>query len=605
MSLKIDFEPIGRKGEFPEGTTLLENARALGIALLAPCGGQGKCGRCIVKVAQGEVSPPTLTDHRFLSAEQIAKGYRLACQAKPLSDCRIYIPPESLSITQRLQLEGQEIPAKPEPAIATFNLALTPPTLDDLRSDAERVIQSLKIFHGVEASIDFAVLRELPERLRSGDWRLKTVVRKGEIIALLPPEAAPLGLAVDLGTTKIAAFLLDLESGRTLANKGLINPQIPYGEDVISRITYAIQKPGGAAELQKVVVEAINKATEEMCAEVNAHPSHIVEAVVVGNTAMHHLFLGLPVSQLGYAPYVPAVQEPLEVKARELGLRMAPGAVLYMPPIIAGYVGSDHVAALLAAGFDEIEGPALLLDIGTNTEICLVHRERSGRPDKLPLTSLSCASGPAFEGAHITHGMRASPGAIESFCLEDDEVKFQTIGGLPPIGLCGSGILDVVAQLRKAGVIDSSGRMGSHQRVRKANGQLYFVIAERGEGLPPIVFTQKDVREIQLAKGAIRAGIEVLLRERSLSPSELQEVVLAGAFGTYLRPESALEIGMLPKLPLERFRQVGNAAGAGAKAMLISTKMRAKAENLAQQVEYIELAAVPNFAEIFAKAILL
>jgi len=605
LSLKIDFEPIGRKGEFPEGTTLLENARALGIALLAPCGGQGKCGRCIVKVAQGEVSPPTLTDHRFLSAEQIAKGYRLACQAKPLSDCRIYIPPDSLSITQRLQLEGQEIPAKPEPAIATFNLALTPPTLDDLRSDAERVIQSLKIFHGVEASIDFAVLRELPERLRSGDWRLKTVVRKGEIIALLPPEAAPLGLAVDLGTTKIAAFLLDLESGRTLANRGLINPQIPYGEDVISRITYAIQKPGGAAELQKVVVEAINKATEEMCAEVNAHPSHIVEAVVVGNTAMHHLFLGLPVSQLGYAPYVPAVQEPLEVKARELGLRMAPGAVLYMPPIIAGYVGSDHVAALLAAGFDEIEGPALLLDIGTNTEICLVHRERSGRPDKLPLTSLSCASGPAFEGAHITHGMRASPGAIESFCLEDDEVKFQTIGGLPPIGLCGSGILDVVAQLRKAGVIDSSGRMGSHQRVRKANGQLYFVIAERGEGLPPIVFTQKDVREIQLAKGAIRAGIEVLLRERSLSPSELQEVVLAGAFGTYLRPESALEIGMLPKLPLERFRQVGNAAGAGAKAMLISTKMRAKAENLAQQVEYIELAAVPNFAEIFAKAILL
>ena len=605
MSLKIDFEPIGRKGKFPEGTTLLENARALGIALLAPCGGQGKCGRCIVKVAQGEVSPPTLTDHRFLSAEQIAKGYRLACQAKPLSDCRIYIPPDSLSITQRLQLEGQEIPAKPEPAIATFNLALTPPTLDDLRSDAERVIQSLKIFHGVEASIDFAVLRELPERLRNGDWRLKTVVRKGEIIALLPPEAAPLGLAVDLGTTKIAAFLLDLESGRTLANRGLINPQIPYGEDVISRITYAIQKPGGAAELQKVVVEAINKATEEMCAEVNAHPSHIVEAVVVGNTAMHHLFLGLPVSQLGYAPYVPAVQEPLEVKARELGLRMAPGAVLYMPPIIAGYVGSDHVAALLAAGFDEIEGPALLLDIGTNTEICLVHRERSGRPDKLPLTSLSCASGPAFEGAHITHGMRASPGAIESFCLEDDEVKFQTIGGLPPIGLCGSGILDVVAQLRKAGVIDSSGRMGSHQRVRKANGQLYFVIAERGEGLPPIVFTQKDVREIQLAKGAIRAGIEVLLRERSLSPSELQEVVLAGAFGTYLRPESALEIGMLPKLPLERFRQVGNAAGAGAKAMLISTKMRAKAENLAQQVEYIELAAVPNFAEIFAKAILL
>lgn len=597
MKLKIDFEPIGRRGEFPEGITLLESARTLGIALQAPCGGQGKCGRCIVKVAQGEVSPPTPTDHRFLSAGQIAQGYRLACQARPLTDCRIYIPPESLSIAQRLQLEGQEIPAKPEPAIATFNLALTPPTLDDLRSDAERVIQSLKVLHGVEASVDFAVLRELPERLRSEGWRLKAVVRKGEIIALLPPEATPLGLAIDLGTTKIAAFLLDLESGRTLVAKGLMNPQIPYGEDVISRITHAIQKPEGAAELQKVVVEAINKAAEEMCAEVNANPSQIVEAVIVGNTAMHHLFLGLPVSQLGYAPYVPAVQRPLELKARELGLRIAPGAVVYMPPIIAGYVGSDHVASILAAGFDEIEGPALLLDIGTNTEICLAHQGK--------LTSLSCASGPAFEGAHITHGMRASPGAIESFTLEDDEVKFQTIGGLPPVGLCGSGILDVVAQLRKAGVIDSSGRMGSHQRVRKTDGQLSFVIAERGEGLPPIVFTQKDVREIQLAKAAIRAGIEVLLKERGLSPGELQEVVLAGAFGTYLRPESALEIGMLPKLPAERIRQIGNAAGAGARAVLISTKMRAKAEKLAQQVEYIELAAVPNFAEIFAKAILL
>ena len=597
MKLKIDFEPIGRRGEFPEGITLLESARTLGIALQAPCGGQGKCGRCIVKVAQGEVSPPTPTDHRFLSAGQIAQGYRLACQARPLTDCRIYIPPESLSIAQRLQLEGQEIPAKPEPAIATFNLALTPPTLDDLRSDAERVIQSLKVLHGVEASVDFAVLRELPERLRSGGWRLKAVVRKGEIIALLPPEATPLGLAVDLGTTKIAAFLLDHESGRTLVAKGLMNPQIPYGEDVISRITHAIQKPEGAAELQKVVVEAINKAAEEMCAEVNANPSQIVEAVIVGNTAMHHLFLGLPVSQLGYAPYVPAVQRPLELKARELGLRIAPGAVVYMPPVIAGYVGSDHVAALLAAGFDEIEGPALLLDIGTNTEICLAHQGK--------LTSLSCASGPAFEGAHITHGMRASPGAIESFSLQNDEVQFQTIGGLPPAGLCGSGILDVVAQLRKAGVIDSSGRMGSHQRVRKTDGQLSFVIAERGEGLPPIVFTQKDVREIQLAKAAIRAGIEVLLKERGLSPGELQEVVLAGAFGTYLRPESALEIGMLPRLPAERIRQIGNAAGAGARAVLISTKMRAKAEKLAQQVEYIELAAVPNFAEIFAKAILL
>ncbi|MCS7286947.1 MAG: ASKHA domain-containing protein [Anaerolineae bacterium] len=597
MTVKVEFEPLGRAGELTEPVTLLEIARALGIALLAPCGGQGKCGRCVIQITEGKFSPLTPADYRFLSPEQIAQGYRLACQAKPLSHSRIFIPPESLSVPQRLQIEGQEIPVEPEPGLRTYPLSLTPPSLQDLRPDAERLIHALKSLYGIEASLDFSLLRELPEKLRAENWRGKAAVRQSEVVAFLPSEAFPLGLAVDLGTTKIATYLVNLESGKTLAFRGLVNPQISYGEDIISRITYASQKPGGASELQKAVVEALNKAVAEMCADLKAHPSWVVEAVIVGNTAMHHLLLGLPVHQLGYAPYVPAVQGALEVKAREIGLELAPGAVVYLPPLIAGFVGSDHVAALLAAGFGRSEGPALLLDIGTNTEICLAFRGR--------LMSLSCASGPAFEGAHITCGMRASPGAIESLTLEDDEVKFQTIEGLPPLGLCGSGILDVVAQLRKAGVIDPTGRMGPHPRVRRTNGQLSFVISEGSPEHPTILFTQKDVREIQLAKGAIRAGIEVLLRGANLSPEDLKEVILAGAFGTYLRTESAVEIGMLPRIPAERFRQIGNAAGAGARAMLISTSMRTDAEKLARRVEYIELAAVPDFAELFARAMLL
>ncbi len=585
------------KVEPSKDATLLEITRTKGIALIAPCGGRGKCGRCIVRIVEGEVSPPTHADQRFLSLVQLARGYRLACQARPLSLCHIYIPPESLSFSQRIQLEGQEVPAKPEPPVRAYHITLSPPSLQDLRSDAERIVQALESLYGIKVSLDFSFLRELPEKLRGQNWQGKVVVRGDEVISLLPPEASLLGLAIDLGTTKIAFYLVDLESGRTLSVRGIVNPQSSYGEDIISRITYALQKPEGATELQKIVIGSINEVTKEMCTEIGADPSQVVESVVVGNTAMHHLLLGLPVRQLGYAPYVPAVQSALEVKARELGLNFAPGAVVYFPPLIAGFVGSDHVAALLATGFSEVEGPALLLDIGTNTEICLAHGGR--------LISLSCASGPAFEGAHISCGMKASPGAIESFSLDDDGVKFQTIDDLPPVGLCGSGILDVVAQLRKAGIIDPSGRMGTHPLVRRVDGQAAFVIVEETPEQRPILLTQKDVREIQLAKGAIRTGIEVLLRETNSNPEDVREVVLAGAFGTYLRTESAVEIGMFPRIPLERFRQVGNAAGTGATAMLISTWMRAEAEKLARRIEYIELAAVPDFAQLFAKAMLL
>jgi len=309
---------------------------------------------------------------------------------------------------------------------------------------------------------------------------------------------------------------------------------------------------------------------------------------------VHHLFLGLRVAPLAYAPYTPVIRSAVDVKARDVGLRIAPGGYVHLLPNVAGYVGADHVAMLLATGLAEAEGVVLALDIGTNTEVCLACRGR--------LTSVSCASGPAFEGAHIRHGMRAAPGAIERVRLMGDRVEIQTVGGGPPVGICGSGVLDALAQLRLAGAVDPGGRLQDHPRVREREGRREFVLVEEREGRPAIVVTQKDIRQLQLAKGAIRAGIEVLLEVCGITEEEIEEVIVAGAFGTYIDIESAITIGMLPRLPLDRFRQVGNAAGSGARAALISLRKRAEAQEIARRIEYIELAIYPGFTRTFVRA---
>jgi uncharacterized 2Fe-2S/4Fe-4S cluster protein (DUF4445 family) len=402
-----------------------------------------------------------------------------------------------------------------------------------------------------------------------------------------------LGLAVDIGTTKIAGYLVDLESGKTLASKGLMNPQISYGEDVISRIVAASKSAENAIKLQSLLVDALSQLATDLCAEIKADPTQIVDAVVVGNTAIHHLFLRLPVKQLGLAPYIPAMRSSIDVKARELGLKIARGAYVHLLPNVAGYVGADHVAMLLATRMSDAKKTTLAIDIGTNTEICLNHRGR--------MTSVSCASGPAFEGAHIKFGMRAAPGAIEHVRLANDHLEIQTIGGETPVGICGSGLLDVVAQLRLNNILDRGGRMSSHPLVRSNNGSSEFVLAER-TGQDAITISQKDVRELQLAKAAIRLGIQALVIAEGLTENDIEEVIIAGAFGTFIDVKSAITIGMLPSLPLERFEQVGNAAGTGARLALISQTERASAQQIAERDGYIELAAVPNFNRKFAEA---
>jgi uncharacterized 2Fe-2S/4Fe-4S cluster protein (DUF4445 family) len=594
---QIDFEPVGRRGRCPADQSLLEAARQLGVDLISLCGGGGTCGRCKVQVLAGRLSGPTPSEREALSTQELQDGYRLACQAYPLGDCKLHVPPESLTALQRTQVEGLEVTIRPEPPVRAFRVQLSRPSLSALRADADSLQEALEQQHQVcYRSIDVEVLRNLSPWLRSWDWEAQASLRDDEIVALGPWPSRQLGLAVDLGTTKIAGYLVDLEDGRTLGAQGIMNPQIAYGEDVIARIARTRESPAEAARLQELAVQALNQLAIDLCAEVDAGPEEIVEAVVVGNTAMHHLFLRLPVEQLALSPYVPAVGEALDVKARDVGLRIAPGAYVHLLPNIAGFVGADHVAMLLATEAWQAEGMTLALDIGTNTEVCLVSDGE--------MTSVSCASGPAFEGAHITHGMRAASGSIEHLRLVNDRIEYQTIGGAPPVGLCGSGILDCLAQLYLAGVLDKGGRMGDHPRVRVREGQREFVLVSEAErdGRAAITITQKDVRELQLAKGAIRTGIQVLLEESGHAEEDIERVIIAGAFGTYVDVASAVTIGMLPPLPLDRFRQVGNAAGMGAKLALISRSKRAEAQAVARRVGYIELAAAPRFARVFAQA---
>ena len=601
MPCEVDFEPIGRRAQCEPGLTILDIARRAGVQLAAVCGGKGTCGQCKVQIRAGEVSPLTAIEDRALTEDEIRQGYRLACQAVALSPLKVHVPARSLTTTQRTQVESLEVEVAVDPPTSDYEVHLSPPGRDDIRSDASRLTDYLRQTHGLDSvSLDVAVLRRLPSELRESNWSATSVLRGREVVQLAPLGQVRLGFAADLGTTKVAGYLVDLCSGRVLASQGVMNPQISYGEDVMARIAYAMDGRPQENTLRQVVIEAFNHMIEGLCARVGVGPEAIVEAVIVGNTAMHHLFLGLPVRQLGLAPYLAAVSEALDIKARDLGLHLAPGAYVHVLPNIAGFVGADHVAMLLATRLYNEESVVAGLDIGTNTEVAL---RANGR-----LLTCSTASGPAFEGAHIRDGMRATDGAIERVLLQDGQVAYQTIADQPPIGLCGSGILDAVAQLFKNNIVDRRGAMhATHPRVREVEGRREFVLVEReqsGSGRD-IVITRSDIGEIQLAKGAMRAGLNILLQKAGVPESALEKVIIAGAFGSYINVDSAVTIGMFPKLPLERFVQVGNAAGMGARMALISLAERRLAADIAAQAEYIELTSTPEFTEEFAQAMFL
>ncbi len=602
----INFQPIGKRVPVVGGDSVLRAAQAAGIDIASVCGGVGICDSCKIRLVKGDLSRPTLEEEAQFTPAELESGFRLACQSVPQSDTTIEIPPESLTAPQRLQIEGLSQSIEIDPAVIPIELEIDEPTITDLRADTTRVIDGLAQA-GFATPIAFPqpLLESMSPLLRQYQWHVTLAMRKNAIVAILPKAATLLGLAVDVGTTKLAAYLCDLHSGSILAKAGAMNPQTSFGEDVISRISYSNTVADGSKTLQSRLIATLNELIRSLCEQAGKNgpavtPAQIVEAVVVGNTAMHHLFAGLPVRQLGMAPYVPAVSEAMELDAERIGLEIAEGAKIYLPPNIAGYVGADHVSMLLATGIWSTKKTAIALDIGTNTEISLAHQGQ--------LVACSCASGPAFEGAHIQAGMRAAPGAIERVQVIQGTLRTQTIDHMAPIGICGSGILDAIACLHQLGVIDQRGSfLAGHPSVRLADHRKEFILVNQsmsGTG-SDVYITRQDINEIQLAKGAIRTGIEVLLETSGIPAEAIEEFIIAGAFGTYIHVPSAIEIGMFPNLPLERFTQVGNAAGAGARQMLLSVEQRRLAEKIAQRVNYVELSTYPNFTNIFSKSLFL
>lgn len=600
MTYTVKFEPSGIRLLSEEPITVSDAARRAGVGLRSECGGKGTCGKCLVRVLSNNLSPVTKAEQELLTPSQLSDNWRLACRAVISADASVYVPVPSTIEGPVIQLDSLAVSYQPKPATRILTLEATPASLANQRSDFERVSDALSQMHGVDkVRTGLPALRSLGEALREADGEITIALKENELIAAYPGKTlTPLGLAVDVGTTKLACYLVELESGKVLAAKGAMNPQVAFGEDVISRLKAGMDDPASASKMQQMVIEAINIVASEMCTANELEPAHLLDVCLVGNTAMHHLLLALPVRPLALSPFVPATTSSLEVYASVLGLHTGPGAYAYLPAPIAGFVGSDHLAVLLAAGFGEDNRTRIAIDIGTNTEIAL---QAKGH-----IVSCSTASGPAFEGAHISQGMRAAAGAIQRVNIRaDGTVKYDVIGGGPALGICGSGVLDAIAEMRAAGILNERGRLVRERPgVRlQDDGRAAFLLVQGSKDQREIAITQKDIDEVLLAKGAIRAGMEILMSHLKITAHDIDEIVLAGAFGTYLDPLNAMRIGLLPQIPLNRIKAIGNAAGAGARMMLASVDARSKSVSLAKQVDYLELTVYPEFSKFFVEGI--
>ncbi|NIM05739.1 MAG: DUF4445 domain-containing protein [Armatimonadetes bacterium] len=616
-SVTISFRPDGKKIRATRGATVLEAASQAGITLQSSCGGRGACGKCRIRL----ISPPSApsdAELRHFDEAELEQGWRLACQVQVETEAVVEIPPSSRMMREKISLQGLGREVEVEPGLSKIFLRLPPPSLSDQRADLARLLDSLG--GDVPPPSNLSLLQDLPDRMRRQDFNVTVVLSDGEIVEAESGDTAAqlYGMAFDIGTTTIVGYLTRLLDGAEVAVSAAINPQVQFGDDVVSRISFVSTDEEGLTRLQEKVVGAVNEIIQEACREGGIDATRIYELTVVGNTCMTHLFLGIDPTSLATMPYVPVNAAPRTVEARELGIRINPRGRVHVLPNIAGFVGADAVGVIIASGLEENRGLRVAVDIGTNGEVIVAKDDR--------LLACSTAAGPAFEGARISQGMRAASGAIDQVTLiesgsgsmTEPRLQIHTIDDAPARGICGSGLVDAVAVLRKIGVITSTGQMLPAksappsaspflERLESKDGKLRFVLAgpEQSAGGEPICLTSRDVRELQLAKGAICAGMLILLEEISAKPEEVEELLLAGAFGSYIRRESALAIGMLPAIPPEKIRPVGNAAGLGAKLALVSGKMRRLAKEVAGRVEYVELSERAEFHQRFADAMIL
>ena len=598
--------PEKRSCEVPPGTTLRDALVLLDVDLIVPCGGEGTCGKCRVE-ASGEISPLTSSERALLSPEQLEEGIRLACQARLSGQVQVSVPASSRPPDMRILPGGTMRQIQAEPAVLKKVVQPTPQTLDDPHARLEHLRRGGDLRADLHAGID--LLRRLPNILDSAAGEVTAVLRDDLLLDVEAGDTSGrcFGLALDLGTTTVVASLADLQSGRELAHAVTVNQQTSFGHDVVGRINATLEQEDGLERLQQAARSSLENVIAQVLEKSGVDRREIYEATLVGNATMTHLFLGIDPASLGKLPYVATVGDAVVEPARLLGLDLHPAARLYVLPNIAGFVGADTVGAILAAGLDEDDGRIrLLADIGTNCEIALRLKDR--------LLVTSTPAGPAFEGARITCGMYAAAGAIEKVRIDDD-VSCKTIGGETPRGLCGSGLVDASAELLRVGIVDSTGRMLPLEELDgnlNANLQSRLIEAENGMAFvlaapdpdSPIVLTQRDVRELQLAKGAIRSGVDLLLEHAGLSVDDLDEFCIAGGFGSYIDKANAMRLGLIPELPQEKLNFIGNGALVGARLALLSRTLRRRGDQVARQSEHLQLADTPDFQMRFSEAML-
>jgi uncharacterized 2Fe-2S/4Fe-4S cluster protein (DUF4445 family) len=617
----VVFKPSGNVVEVEVGTLLADAAVEAGIVLHLPCGGQGRCGRCRVKVEHGGIS------HRSgvrLSSAELAEGWALGCQAVVKGDSVVFVPEQEKTEIQviketagaeRIALAA-EYEGIRDPSVRRAHLVIEPPSLGDQTTDWDRLLRELTIQYSIQnVTASLPMFRTLARDLREANWNVTTVLEMGDpevdactkprLIDLLPGDQSDrcYGVAIDIGTTSNVIYLVDLQKGKVLDRASAYNGQIQAGEDVISRIVFS-QKRDGLRRLQRMVLKTLNGLLDDLTSRNQIPPRQISKAVVAGNTTMIQLFLELDPRTIREMPFIPTVSQPLPVTAEEVGLNINPQATVDCLPMVGAYVGADITAGILASGMYDTDALTLFIDVGTNGEIVLGNRDW--------LITCACSAGPAFEGSGVRHGMRATAGAIEEIWIDNRtyEPTYQTIGGLPPRGICGSGMIGLLAELFVTGILDKAGKIHRDlptPRVRVGDHGAEYVVAwanQSGVGTD-IVLNEVDIENLLRTKGAIYAGFSVLVRSVGLEMADVEQVFIAGAFGQYINVEKAIQIGLLPDMPWDRFRYLGNTSALGAFYSLVSRPMRREVIEIARKMTYLELSADNSFYDQFMSALFL
>jgi uncharacterized 2Fe-2S/4Fe-4S cluster protein (DUF4445 family) len=600
----LEFQPSGSRVRVPPGVTLFDAASWNGIAIDSTCGGHGTCKKCKVRITGGQV-PASALDARAFSPDELRDGWRLACRVLATGDLQVEVPPLVTRPKAATVGVGRQVILRP--AAQKRYLELEEPSLADQRTDLERVLAGLD---DLELRADLGVLRSVGSVLRAADYKVTAVIVDDVLIDVQPGDttARLYAVAFDLGTTTVVATLLDLATGTPLAVASMLNKQQPFGADVITRISAIMMEPGALDTLAGLAIQTLAELTADVCGQAGVDAADVCEVALAGNATMTHIALGIDPEPLGVAPFIMAARQYPEVlAATDLGLPVHPRARAFMFPAFGAYVGGDITAGLLASGMDRDSRTRLFVDIGTNCEIVLGNRDW--------LLATAAPAGPAFEGAAIRCGMRAADGAIEVVSMTPEGLDLRVIGDAEPAGLCGSGLVDAVASLIGVGLLDRSGRFAAEDealalapglagRLTTLGAERVFVLhwlGEPGDVARSIYLSQRDVRELQFAKAAIATGWNILLAEAGLAPGDIQQVLLAGSFGSYLSPASAIRLGLVPRMPVLRVVSAGNVAGEGAKMALLSVRERAGALALQEEVRYVELSDRTDFNDAFVE----